>query len=165
MYRHNGRTYHSVASPGRHPFHGAQTPHASLLAEMQRLASDRLEFLITFLKEWPARKGQLAPEAYEILRAEAGLHLVWIFQSEASHTLTFSDICALSHHPELSDVEALLQHLRQLIDPTTHTELRRPLDPWAAHQAEQNWLEGRSGVDARRQTKGILNKRAATVLE
>ena len=164
MYRHNGHTYHSVASPGRHPFHGAQTPHASLLAEMQRLASERLEFATTFLKEWPARKGQLAPDAYEILRAEACLHLVWIFQTDASHSFTFSDICALSRHPELSDVEGLLQHLAQLIDPTTQTELRRPLDPWAAHQAEQNWLEGRSAVDARRQGQCSLKKREAPIL-
>ena len=150
MHRHNGRTYHTVASPRHATRHGGGTPAESLLAELQHSALERLECVTAFLREWPAKKSRLFPDAYERLRAEVSLHLAWIFEPQAEHVFTFRDICQLSAHPELNDFETILEQIAGLIDGSTRTELRRPLDPWQAHQAAYWWLEGEGATDEAR---------------
>ena len=141
MHRHNGRTYHTVSARQRNAVPRNGTPAENLLEELQHSAIERLECVTEFLRDWPAKKLRLFPDAYERLRAEAYLHLAWIFEPAAARVFTFRDICHLSSHPALNDFENILDHIRGLIDASTRTELRRPLDPWQAHQAAYWWLE------------------------
>ena len=147
MHRHNGRTYHTIASPQRHARRRGGTPEDNLLAELQHSALERLECVTEFLRDWPAKKSRLFPDAYERLRAEVYLHLAWIFEPSAARVFTFRDICHLSSHPALNDFDTILEHIASQIDASTRTELRRPLDPWQAHQAAYWWMEGEGPID------------------